>query len=277
MGFPVPYFVACFAALCIAQAQDPREIIRKSVSVDNDYNKRAQDYTLAQKSVEKILDSDGRVKSTSSKTKDIFFIHGDRYSRLIERDGKPLPPAEEKKEREKFEKRLAGRDSETEDQRNKRLADREKRRQHEREFLKELPDAFTYKLLPTETIGGRPVWPIDATPRPDYKPRSTEAKVFAKFRGKLWIDQADYEWVKLELDSIDTVSFGFFLARLAKGAHLTVEQIRLNGEVWLPKRIHIRYDARLALLKHQAGEVEETMYNFKKFQADSRIISVTEQ
>lgn len=53
--------------------------------------------------------------------------------------------------------------------------------------------------------------------------------------------------------------------------------VLLDDKVWLPKRLNIRYDARLALLKHQAGEVEETKYNFKKFQADSRIISVTER
>ena len=232
---------------------------------------------MAQKSVEKVIDSDGRVKSSSSKTADIFFIHGDRYRRLIERDGKPLSAEEEKKEREKFEKRLARRGRESDTERDKRVSERETRRKHRREFLNELPDAYTFQLLPSETIDGRAVWVLDANPRPDYRARTTEAKVFAKFRGKLWIDKADYEWVKIDVDSIDTVSFGFFIARLAKGAHMTVEQTRLNDEVWLPKRVNIRYDARLALLKHQAGEVEETMYNFKKFQTDSRILSVTEQ
>jgi hypothetical protein len=277
MGVTYNLLVVCCAFSCIARAQDPREIIRKAVSVDNDYNKRAQDYTMAQKTVEKVFDSGGRVKSTSSKTKDIVFIRGESYARLTERDGKPLSAAEEKKEREKFEKRISERDRETEAQRKKRLADREKNRQKDREFLKELPDAFVYKLLPDEKIDGRAVWPIEATPRPDYKPRTSDARVFAKFRGKIWIDKADYEWVKVELESIDTVSFGFVLARLAKGAHLMIEQTRLNDEVWLPRIVHILYDARLALLKHQAGEIEETMYNFKKFQTDSRILSVTEQ
>ncbi|MEP6538795.1 MAG: hypothetical protein ABJF23_25900 [Bryobacteraceae bacterium] len=263
-----------FAILGAAQAQDPLDIVRKSLSVDNDYNKRAQDYTLTQKSVEKTVGSDGLLKLTSSKTKDIFFIEGDRYSRLIERDGKPLSPDEEKRERERFEKRLAA--GKTAAKRKDQSAEREKRRQQQREFLKELPDAFTFKMLSPETIDGRPVWTIQADPRPDYKPHAFEAKLFSKFRGKLWIDKGDYEWAKMELESIDTVAFGFFLARLAKGAHLVIEQTRLNDEVWLPKRVNIRYDARLALLKHQAGEVEETMYNFRKFQTDSRIVSVSE-
>ena len=72
MGFLCYLFLTCLVFLCTARAQDPREIIRKAVSVDNDYNKRAQDYTMAQKSVERVLDSSGRIKSASSKTKDIF-------------------------------------------------------------------------------------------------------------------------------------------------------------------------------------------------------------
>jgi hypothetical protein len=277
MGIPSNLFFTCCAFACIAWAQDPREIVRKSVSIDNDYNKRAEDYTMAQKTVEKVLGSDGRVKSTSSKTKDIFFIRGERYNRLIEKDGKPLPPGEEKKEREQFEKRLAERNREPEAQLKKRLAEREKRRKHDREFLQEIPDAFTFKLLPDEKIDGRAVWAIEASPRPDYKPRASEAKNLTKFRGKLWIDKADYAWVKMECESMETFSFGFLIARLSKGAHFIMEQTRLSDDLWLPKRIQIRYDARIALLKHQTGEVEQTMCNFKKFQTDSRILSVTEQ
>jgi hypothetical protein len=267
----------CCAWTCAGWAEDPREIIRKAVRADDHYNKRAEDYTMVAKSVEKVLDSGGKVKSITSKTRDIFYIRGERYTRLTERDGEPLSPAEEKKEREKFEKRIAERDRETDAQRASRLAEREKHRRKDRDFLNELPDAFVFRLLPPEKIDNRAVWVIEAEPRLDYKVRSAEGKLLTKFRGKVWIDQVDYEWVKTELESIDTVSFGFFLARLAKGAHVTIEQTRLNDEVWLPKRIQIRYDARLALLKHQAGEVEETMYNFKKFQTDSRIVSISEQ
>lgn len=50
---------------------------------------------MAEKSVGNVLGSSGRVKSASSNTRDIFFFHGDRFSRLIERDGKPLQPDEE--------------------------------------------------------------------------------------------------------------------------------------------------------------------------------------
>jgi hypothetical protein len=268
--------LVCVAFVCNGQAEDPREIIRKSVRVDNDVNRRAQDYTMVQKSVETVLDASGKIKSTSSKTRDVLFIRGERYTRLIERDGKALSPGEQKTEEEKLRKRTAERAAESEADYNKRLAAQEAHRQKQREFLSELPEAFDYKLLGEDKIDGRAVWIIEANPRPGYKPRVSKAQLFQKFRGKLWIDKVDYEWVKVECESIDTVSFGFFLARLGKGARLTFEQVRLNNEVWLPKRIQIRYDARLALLKHQVGELEQTMYNFRKFQTDSRILSVTE-
>ena len=222
--------LAWFFFACIASAQDAREIVRGSIAVDNGYTRRAQEYTMAQRSTEKVFGSDGQVKSTSSKTKDIVFIHGDRYSRLTERDGKPLSAKEEKSEREKLEKPLAERRNETEAQRNARLAQREKGRVKEREFMQEIPDAFHFELLPDASVDGRAVWTIKATPREGYKPRASRAAMLAKFRGTLWIDKADYEWVKLDVESLETVSFGFFLARLAKGARLIVEQTRLNDE-----------------------------------------------
>jgi hypothetical protein len=39
------------------------------------------------------------------------------------------------------------------------------------------------------------------------------------------------QWVKLDAECIDNLSWGLFLARLHKGAHILVEQTRVNGEV----------------------------------------------
>jgi hypothetical protein len=62
-----------------------------------------------------------------------------------------------------------------------------------------------------------------------------------------------------------------------QGAHIIFEQTRLNTEVWLLKRIEVKYDVRLALFKHQSGEFEQVHSNFRKFQADSKIVPSDEQ
>ena len=76
----------------------------------------------------------------------------------------------------------------------------------------------------------------------------------------------------MEAEVIDTISFGGFLVRLAKGSHLEADQTRVNGEVWLPKRCEAEASARVALMKKYHGRLEITYSDYKKFQTDSRIV-----
>ena len=75
---------------------------------------------------------------------------------------------------------------------------------------------------------------------------------------------------------IDTISFGWFVARLGKGARLRFEQVRVNQEVWLPSHIGVAASARVALLKRYSVEQDITYKRYRKFQADSRIVSTQE-
>ena len=86
----------------------------------------------------------------------------------------------------------------------------------------------------------------------------------------MWIDKKDYQWVKVDLESLDTITFGGFLLRLAKGSHVTVENTRVNNEVWLPKRVDIKGSVRVALVHVMRGEIIYTFSDYKKFQTDSR-------
>jgi len=72
-------------------------------------------------------------------------------------------------------------------------------------------------MLPPETVDGRALYVIQGEPKPGYVPRGKNAKFLTKLRGQLWIDQNDYRWVKADLETIDTISFGWFVARLHKG------------------------------------------------------------
>jgi hypothetical protein len=121
-------------------------------------------------------------------------------------------------------------------------------------------------------IDGRAAWIIEGTPRPGYHARTTLAKLFPKFRGKLWIDKADYQWVKTEAEVTDTISWGLFVARLSKGARLDFQMTRVNDEVWLPKHIQAQASARLALVKKYRIEADTTFSNYRKFQVESRVV-----
>ena len=93
-----------------------------------------------------------------------------------------------------------------------------------------------------------------------------------KIRGKIWIEKQGYEWVRVEAETTGTISFGWFLARLAPGAKLVFEQTRVNDEVWLPKREFLSGHGRIGLLKRVAEDDEITWRNYRKFRVDSKVM-----
>ena len=114
---------------------------------------------------------------------------------------------------------------------------------------------------------------VSGTPRPGAKPKSSDAKVLLKVRGRVWIDKATHQWAKVEAETTDTISWGLFLARLNPGAKLTFEQTEINSEIWLPKRLFLSGSGRLGLLKKLSQDQEIQWSNYKKFSVDSKIVT----
>ena len=137
--------------------------------------------------------------------------------------------------------------------------------------MTEIADAYNFKLAGTELIGGREAWVIDGEPRPGFVPRMKEAKVLPKFHGRVWIDKADLQLARMDVECLDTISWGVFLARFHKGSRLMLEQTRVNDEVWLPAHVTAKIDVRLGLLKNFDVGLEQTFRDYKKFQSTSKI------
>lgn len=250
-------------------SQDAREIVRRSVNLDNANWERARNYNFVQRIEERKLDDAGKVDSVESKTYDVFIVSGEAYSKLVARNDKPLPDAEQRKEQSKLSRAAWERERNPGDGK----ANIEKERQRRQQFLKDLPETYNCKLVGEEVQSGRPVWVIELEPRSDYKPSdSRAARILPHLRGKLWVDKGDYQWVRAEAEVIHPITFGGFLARLAPGARFAGYQIRVNNEVWLPKELQLSFDARLALIKRYKEEVRVTYGEYKKFQSESRIL-----
>jgi len=251
---------------------DAGEIVRRSVEADHKSWELARSYTCRQREVEKQMGKHGEVKSANIKTYDVNFYYGREYSRLIEKNDQPLNELDQKKEDEKLEKFLAKLRDQSEEEREKHAAKEKKEHDEERAFLRDMVRAYDFTLLGEENIGGAEAYVIEAIPRKDFHPTQPHADILSKIKGKLWIEKKEYNWVKVEAESIDTISFGFFLARIHKGARFNLEQVHLNDEVWLVRRFFISGGARLALVKNEAIEQEDTFSNYKKFVTTSRIL-----
>lgn len=265
-------FLFLTTVLTLAAAQDPREIVRRSVQLMDHNLAAARNYTFLERSDTRELDADGRVKTHKVLLYDVTMLEGSPYRRLVGKDDHGLNPEEESIERKKLADSIAQRKKETPAEHARRIADWEKKRQREREPIDEVPDAFDFRMAGETEIDGRPAWIIEGTPRPGYRARTNLARLFSKFRGKLWIDKADFQWVKTEAEVTDTISWGLFVARLSKGARLDFQMTRVNDEVWLPKHIQAQASARLALVKKYRIEADTTFSNYRKFQVESRLI-----
>jgi len=259
----------------LSQAQMQR-LFRIVADKDMENDKLLRNYTYIEREVQDKLDGKGQTKSTEVKTYEILEIYGEQVQRLIEKNDKPLPEKDAAKEEEKIQKIIDKRKNESEGERKKREEKEEKAREEDREFTREVADAFNFKLVGTELVGGREAWAIEGEPRPGYEPHTKGAKILTKFHGKVWIDKSDLQLAKMDVECLDTISFGLFLARLHKGARIMLEQTRVNDEVWLPLRVAAKVDVRLALVKNLDLTVEQTYRDYKKFRATAKIVGVGE-
>jgi hypothetical protein len=251
-----------------------RQLIRVVTENYRANYKKERDYTYIDREVENKLEGNGGIKSAESKTYEIMELYGEPVQRLIAKDDKPLSGKDAAKEEERIEKLTSKRKNESEDERAKRHAEEEKQREKNREFVREVADAYDFHLAGSELLDGRDNWVIPGEPRPGFQAHLKEAQMLSKFHGRLWIDKNDLQLAKMDVEAIDTVSFGWVLARIHKGTRLVYEQTRVNGEVWLPEHISFKFDARVALFKGYNEVDEETYSDYKKFRATAKIVSV---
>lgn len=264
------------APALLAQAPDPLAIVTQSLDRDRADFERARDYTFVERSEVRRYDGRGRLTKTESDTYDVIILGGRPYKKLIEKNDRPLGAKEARKAERDFEKEFRKRRAENENERRSFIEKEERRRRELRALLDEIPRAYSFRLAGVEPVDELPAWVIEAEPRPDFKSAVKRADVLPKLRGRIWIAQQDLTWVRVEAETVQTLSFGLFLARLGPGARLVFEQRRVNGEIWLPSRATTKLAARVALLKQFNAEVEIAWRDYRKFQTDSRVVSSRE-
>jgi hypothetical protein len=282
-GYRIGLLITCFVlgAPPADPAEDPKEIVRQALRNDTRNRELERSYTYTLREETRKLDSGNAVKSTESKTWEVIpLVGGPPFRRLIERDDRPLSPKEEqeqaaarKKQEDERRKRQELRERETPEQRQKRLDARERNKQRNQEQADDIVNGFDLRLVGEEQIDGMPVWVIEGEPHKGHKFHTKMAVTFAsKMKGRIWVTKDGCQAVRVDAETIDTITFGGFLARINKGTRIHVEYTYVNGEVWLPKRETFTASARLLLLKGFHQEGDSTFTNYKKFTTDSRII-----
>jgi len=130
-----------------------------------------------------------------------------------------------------------------------------------------------------ECFRGRDVIVFDFEPNPefDYKNAKSMLKLFGKMAGVMWIDEKDKQVARLEAYLADSFNIGGgVLAKLKKGASFTMEQERLNDEIWLPSLAVINLSVRVLMVKGIDVNQEIRSFDYRKFSTEVKDAKVGE-
>jgi len=146
------------------------------------------------------------------------------YRRLLEKDGMPVEDSE---------------------------PERVERRRHQgRSRVDDTVDALKFTLERRETHHGRDHIVVTFEPRPESNPQTREGKIAKALKGRIWIDEAMHEVVRVEATAIDDISYGLgMVARLHKGATMVVTRERVDDNIWLPTSIKFVGSGRALLFR----------------------------
>jgi len=248
--------VVAFSAIPLAWAQPPDAVALVRQSIQN-YERDWREAMSWEYQQTDVMHSDSTKETDVS---EITPVGGTPYERLILKDGQPLSKEQQKKEEHKFNKVSRQREEETPAERLERVHKYES----ERAFIRDIPDAYSYRITGEEAVNGRPAWVVKLAPKPGFVPTAPRGSMLGHIQGTLWIDKEDVQWAKAEAEVIDTIEIGWIMARIGPGAHFSVEQTRVADGFWMPARIAIQGSARVLMVHNKLLNEELTFSGYRK-------------
>ncbi len=248
--------------------------VKRHLATDEE---RQSGYTFLERRTEQKLDASGRSKDQSVKVFEVYpgLPGEERYRRLIEENGRPVPPGDlakrdrsRQKEVENYARKLS-----IASERTKATREQDKARREYSAAVDDIFRIYDIRMLGRESLDGHDTIVATLTPIPGAKPLTDDGKIMRHFKARAWISEADYELVRVEIEAIDTLSFGFgFLARVHKGTVATFQRRTVNNEVWLPAEVTWTASARVMLFRQLRLRGVSEFSNYRKFIVDTSTI-----
>jgi hypothetical protein len=219
---------------------------------------------------EEKLDAGGLALHTSQKVFEVYpGIPGEgRYRRLIEEDGRPTSAeklASEDRARQKtveaYVKSLSTSSGRRADEQRQ-----DKERQEDAAAIDDLFRVYAIQFVGRQPFDGHETIVATLTPRAGATPQTADGKMMRHFTARAWIDEAEYEVVRVEVEALDDLSIGWGLfARVHKGARATYQRRKVNDDKWLPAQVTWSGSGRLFLLKRLRERGRSEYSGYRKF------------
>jgi hypothetical protein len=99
----------------------------------------------------------------------------------------------------------------------------------------------------------------------DAKPQTREGRIARNFAGEIWIDEQTREVFRIDAKATDDVAFGYgVLARLNKGATVTLRRELVQGNLWLPVSMRFNGEGRALLLRKLTIDFAVDWFDYRK-------------
>jgi hypothetical protein len=230
-------------------AIDPAKIVRDASYNELHSTRPGRSFSYRQHKV----DPKGSVVKQIVETKD-----GD-VARLIERDGKPLPPEEEQAEIDRLNNLLAH--PEIQEHRHKKEQEDSARGD---EMVRMLPDAFLYTFEGMVEGPSGLCYRLKFRPNPAFTPPDREGEVYHGMVGELWVDQSQLRLAKIDAHLVSDVNFGWgVLGRLYKGGSILVQNADMGLHHWETIHLKLNLQGKLLMLKSVDYSTTEDFSDFK--------------
>lgn len=250
--------------------QIPREFVQRvRDALVRDYSLQEQ-FTYIERRRDVRISRLGKVTIGPLRTFEVYPSQhpGQTYKRLIAVDGTPLGPeelarrdAEHQRDLKKAVERTRSDDA---TERAERLS--EDARDHRRRdaVLADAMAVFQPTYAGRETVSGRTVIMADVKPNADAHVTTREGRWAKKFAGRIWVDAANYQIVKIDMRAIEDVTIGWgVIGRIHAGSRVLVER-QLVEDVWLPASLTYEASGRTLLFRTFQFAATTTYSNYKR-------------
>lgn len=234
-----------------APLPDPHQLLLRAL--DNEKKLAAEQERYECRVISEIINTDknGKVKKTTTETKDQFYVNGVQIERTLAKDGKDLSADKVRKEDERVMKQ-------TVKYSDKATAAKESAKQD-----RQAEDLLTAMMLTNghrEEVNGRSVLAYTIVPNPKFQPRNMNQHLATVLQGTISIDEQTGEMIDLNVKSQQDLKIaGGVLANLHKGFWIHLHQQPQPDGVWLTDLVEGSGDARAMLFIHPFFRFRQTL------------------
>jgi hypothetical protein len=230
-----------------------------------------KDYMYRSVQTHEETDGHGGVKKTETREYDVFWVNGVPVHRLTKKNGKDLSAEEQKKESEQIDKEVAK-------AKERRAKADEKGTETDpggREVVtvSRLLELGSFTNARRVQLNGRDTIAVDFAGDPKAKTRNRFEDVIRDMAGTAWVDEEDRMLVKAQGHFVNNFKVGGgMVVNIQKGTSFSMEQRKVNNEVWLPAMVEGKGAARALLFFHFNGNLQAVESDYRKFKATSTIL-----